>query len=283
MARHVLATGPVVVYDVDASRLETLSTLGATIADSPRQVAESAQTVVIMVATPAQLDTVLFGENGAAQALRSGQSLIVMASVGVAAVRNMAEQLSGRGVLIVDAPVTGGVARAESGELTILAGGHPDAIEAARPVLLLMSKTIAHCGDAIGDGQAVKLVNQLLCSVHLAAAAEALAFAEALGLDPRVVLDAIQHGAASSFMLSDRGPRMLADEEPPVLSAIDIFVKDTSLVLDAAGGVQAPVPLTQLVGDRFRDAQQRGWGRRDDSKLIELYAPAAEPALSDPV
>jgi 3-hydroxyisobutyrate dehydrogenase-like beta-hydroxyacid dehydrogenase len=176
-------------------------------------------------------------------------------------------------VQIVDAPVTGGVARAETAELTVLAAGEEAAIEAARATLATMSAKIAVCGPAVGDGQAVKLVNQLLCSVHLAAAAEALSFAGTLGLEPATVLRAIETGAASSFMLSDRGPRMLAEHEPPVLSAIDIFVKDTSLVLDAARAVDAPVPFASLAASRFTAAHERGWGRRDDSTLIDLYAP----------
>jgi len=200
-----------------------------------------------------------------------------MASVGADAVRTAQARLRGSGVLLVDAPVTGGVARAETGELTVLAGAPAQALAAAAPVLNLMASRVVACGPNPGDGQSVKLVNQLLCSVHLAAAAEALGFAAALGLDPAVVLETIEHGAAASFMLSDRGPRMLGAGEPPVRSAVDIFVKDSSLVLQAARAVAARVPMAERAAERFALARASGWDRRDDSTVIDLYLDRPDP------
>ncbi|WP_010205301.1 NAD(P)-dependent oxidoreductase [Salinibacterium sp. PAMC 21357] len=271
MARNVLRDRPVVLYDVDAERMSELANLGAVVASSPEHVARLAATVVVMVATPAQLHAVLFGPGGAASALTAEHTLIITSSVGIGAIKDVETALAGHGVGIIDAPVTGGVARATTGDLTILAGGSPELLERARPVLEAMSGRIAICGDAVGDGQAVKLVNQLLCSVHLAAAAEALAFARALGLDPAAVLDAVETGAAGSFMLSDRGPRMVSVDDPPVLSAVDIFVKDTELVLTAARAAGLDVPFAELTATRFLAARERGWGRRDDATIIELY------------
>ena len=121
------------------------------------------------------------------------------------AVRELAGTLAERGLRTLDAPVSGGVARAEKGDLLIMAGGPENLIEKLHPVLGAMGSSVVHCGPRVGDGQAVKLVNQLLCGVHIAAAAEALAYAEALGLDPRFVFETIRHGAANSFMLEDRG------------------------------------------------------------------------------
>jgi len=271
MARKVLAQASVVVYDPSAERVAVLASEGAAVAGSPREVAESAEIVVLMVATPDQLESALFGEQGVSSGLHEGSAVVIMSSVGVDAVRGIEERLTGRRVTLVDAPVTGGVARAVTGELTILAGGSAEALAAVQPVLELMSRKVAHCGPRVGDGQAVKLVNQLLCSVHLAAAAEALSFAEAIGLDPEVVLHTIEGGGAASFMLSDRGPRMLSAHEPPVLSAIDIFVKDSSLVVEAARAASTTVPLVECAGRQFAAARERGWGRRDDSKVIDVY------------
>jgi 3-hydroxyisobutyrate dehydrogenase-like beta-hydroxyacid dehydrogenase len=274
MARNVLGRAEVVAHDLDPQRVQSLARMGAEIAVSAREVAERSDVVIVMVATPAQLDSVLFGSGGAGDALRSGQAVIIMSSVGVAALRDVERHLAPRGALVVDAPVTGGVARADTAELTVFAGAAEDAFAVVEPVLRMMASRVARCGPNVGDGQAVKLVNQLLCSVHLAAAAEALAFASALGLDPRSVLAAVEHGAASSFMLSDRGPRMLAADEPPARSAVDIFVKDSSLVLQAAHEVAAHVPLVERAAEQFARARSRGWGRRDDSTVIGLYAGA---------
>ncbi len=270
MARNVLRRGPVVVYDPNPAPVADLVAEGASDAESPAAVARASDVVVVMVATGAQLDSALFGDQGVASGLRPGQVVIVMSTVGVDAVRDLDRRLADAGVLLVDAPVTGGVARATSGELILLVGGTPEALGAVEPVLAAMGK-IARCGDRVGDGQAVKMVNQLLCSVHLAAAGEALGLAESLGLDPQTVLDAIGGGAASSFMLLDRGARMLADTEPPTRSAIDIFVKDCGLVLAAAEGADASVPLAATAAQVYLDAKERGWGRRDDSRVIDLY------------
>lgn len=272
MAQNVMGGGlRVVAYDPDEERLLALAAAGARVVASPMQAAAEADLLVVMVATPEQLQQALFGPDGAAGGLQAGGPLVIMSSVGVDAVQDVERRLAGSGVPIIDAPVTGGVARAVTAELTVLAGCSTEALDAARPVLSTLAGTIAHCGPNVGDGQAVKLVNQLLCSVHLVVAAEALGFAEALGLQPEMVLRIIEHGAASSFMLSDRGPRMLSPTEPAVLSAIDIFVKDSSLVSAAAASVGADAPLLNRAAEAFREARANGWGRRDDSKIIDLF------------
>lgn len=143
-----------------------------------------------------------------------------------------------------------------------MAGGPEDLFEELRPVLGAMGSSVVHCGPRVGDGQAVKLVNQLLCGVHIAAAGEALAYAEALGLNPRFVFETIRHGAANSFMLEDRGERMLEEEFVPPKSALDIFVKDMGLVRKAAEerGFETPLPRQHI-----RDVPRRsrcGPGRR---------------------
>lgn len=166
-----------------------------------------------------------------------------MSTVGPGVVRGLEERLAERGLRLLDAPVSGGVARAERGDLLIMAGGPRELFEELRPALEAMGSTVAHCGESVGDGQSVKLVNQLLCGVHIAAAGEALAYAAALGLDPRSVHETIRHGAAASFMLDDRGERMLQRAFTPVKSALDIFVKDMGLVREAAGEQGFATPL----------------------------------------
>ena len=230
-----------------------------------------AEVVVVMVATPAQLEALVSQFNEA----KPGQHWVIMSTVGPAAVREQSVKLASRGVQVVDAPVTGGVARAQTGSLLIFASGPDSAIDRVRPVLQAMGE-VKSVGANIGDGQAIKVVNQHLCSVHLVAAAEALNLARALALDPRHVLDLVQHGAGGSWMLSDRGPRMLEGTDTRVTSMVDIFVKDSGLVAEAAKECNAAVPLLDIAHERFYLASQVGLGRKDDSRVIETWeGPAA--------
>jgi 3-hydroxyisobutyrate dehydrogenase-like beta-hydroxyacid dehydrogenase len=271
MAKRLIPHFNVTVFDPAADRVKELTELGATSAESASKAAAASETVIVMVATPAQLEQAVFGPDGAADGFKIGATAIIMSSVGVDSVTSVAERLKGQHVQVVDAPVTGGVVRAVTGELTILTSGDEKDIEKVRPVLQHLGTNLAHSGDRVGDGQAVKLVNQLLCSVHLAVAGEALNFAKLLGLDPEAVLKTVGAGAASSFMLNDRGPRMLSAEEPPVLSAIDIFVKDSTLVKEAASRVGADVPLLDEANARFQAVSAAGFGRVDDSAVIRAF------------
>jgi 3-hydroxyisobutyrate dehydrogenase len=229
--------------------------------------APPAEFVVVMVATPDQFEALV------TEALAggvTGQRWIVMSTVGPESVRAQAARLTGAGAAVIDVPVTGGVARARTGELTLFASGSPADIVAARPVLDPLG-AVREVGDEVGDGQAIKVVNQHLCSIHIVAAAEALALADALGLDQRKVLSLVEQGAAGSWMLSDRGPRMLAGTDVEVASSIGIFVKDSGLVAEAARAVAARTPLLDVARDRYTQAAEAGLTARDDSRVIETY------------
>lgn len=228
--------------------------------------APAAETVVVMVATPEQLAHLVTDVGDKAR----GQLWIVMSTVGPASVREQGEALQRAGARVVDAPVTGGVARAKTGELVIFAAGEPRDVDAATPVLSTMG-VVRVTGERLGDGQSIKLVNQHLCSVHITAAAEALSLARSLGLDPAVVLPLIEKGAAGSWMLSDRGPRMLAGTEVEVTSSINIFVKDSGLVASAGESSGAALPLLTIAYERFKRAAGKGLGERDDSRVIETW------------
>ncbi|MDC7784654.1 NAD(P)-dependent oxidoreductase [Rhodoplanes sp. TEM] len=240
-----------------------------------------ADVVVVMVATPAQLATVVdtaLAETGgrkwvaaspfASPATRA--TWIVMSTVGPASVQREGARLQEAGAVVIDAPVTGGTARAATGELKIFTAGKVAEIAAVRPVLDTMGE-VRVVGDTLGQGQSVKVVNQHLCSVHLAAAGEALALADSLGLDKTAVLDLVKGGAGGSWMLSDRGPRMLLGTDAPVTSTISIFVKDSTLVADAAAACGAAVPLLDVAKSRFAAASAAGLAVRDDSRVIETY------------
>ncbi|MEK6347283.1 MAG: NAD(P)-dependent oxidoreductase [Burkholderia sp.] len=222
--------------------------------------------VVAMVATPQQLAALVASVGGQL----AGQTWVVMSTVGPDSVREQGALLAAAGARVVDAPVTGGTARAKTGQLVIFASGEKADIDAVRPVLDAMG-SVRIVGPKLGDGQAIKVVNQHLCSVHIVAAAEALNLASSLGLDQAAVLELIEKGAAGSWMLSDRGPRMLQGTDVNVTSSINIFVKDSDLVASAAQACGAAVPLLNLANARYHAAADAGLGLRDDSRVIETW------------
>ena len=246
-----------VIANARASGIETFDTWHGT---------PSADVVVVMVATPEQLAALVRQVGDATR-----EALwIVMSTVGPESVRAQGELLRRAGARVVDAPVTGGVARARTGELVIFAAGEPEDVASANPVLQAMG-SVHVTGTRLGDGQSIKVVNQHLCSVHIVAAAEALNLARALGLDPETVLKLVEKGAAGSWMLSDRGPRMVAGTDVEVTSAVNIFVKDSGLVASAGKACGAELPLLAIAYERFCRAASAGLGQRDDSRVIETW------------
>jgi 3-hydroxyisobutyrate dehydrogenase/putative dehydrogenase len=259
----------VTAYDIDPARAQALAGDGVAPATSIAEAAAGCDVLGVMVATPDQVESVLFGDDPAADTLPPGAVVVVMATVGPAPVRGWSERLWQRQVDLVDAPVSGGAARAGAGDLLIMVGGTPAGVERVRPLLDAMARTAPHVGAAPGDGQKVKLVNQLLCGVHIAAAAEALAFAETLDLDPAATWEVLRGGAAASFMLDDRGARMVHPTDE-VKSALDIFVKDMALVTDAAHTTGFTAPLAEAAEQLYLTGHHAGLGRRDDSTVIEV-------------
>jgi len=271
MAACVARAGhQIVAFDIDSSRAQALAGDGVEAAATVADAVSGADVLVLMVATPEQVEDVLFGAAAAADALRPGAVVLVMATVGPDAAADCAARLSERGVDLVDAPVSGGVARAATGDLLVLAAGNAAVLSRVRPLLDALAATVSVVGDDVGAGQKVKLVNQLLAGVHIAAAAEALAFAGAMGLDERACWEAVRHGAAASFMLDDRGARMLDASFDDVRSALDIFVKDMGLVADAARDAGAAVPLAAQAHELYQRGHRAGLGRLDDSSVIQV-------------
>ena len=279
MATCVARAGyPVTAYDIDPQKAQSLAAEGITPAATVAAAADGADALVLMVATAGQAESVLFGDGGAAAALKPGAVVMLMATVGPAAVEGFAARLEPAGVEIVDAPVSGGAARAGAGDLLIMVSGSERALSVAGPLLDVMARNAPVVGSAPGDGQKVKLVNQLLCGVHIAVAAEALAFAEALGLQAGPTWEILRHGAAASFMLDDRGARMVDNPNNEVRSAIDIFVKDMGLVTDAARANAYPAPLASVAEQLYLAGRRAGLGRSDDSSLIDVLRGVASKA-----
>ena len=280
MATNLAGRFPVHGFDVVAERRALAERAGITPAGTAAEAVADADVVLIAVRDQAQLEQLLFGETGIAPHMGRGAVVLLTSTVGGAGVRAVAPRLAEAGLRFVDAPVSGGPARAGDGDLLVVVGADDDAWAAAEAVLEVMASTLVRVGDAPGDGQAMKTVNQLLCGVHIAAAGEALALARALGLDAEVALKALMSGAASSFMLGDRGPRMLQvyDEDDglhdvEVRSSLNIFVKDMGIVSSAAKGSGLSTPVAAAAEQLYLQGAARGLGDRDDSSVITVVAP----------
>ncbi|GAA1679582.1 beta-hydroxyacid dehydrogenase [Mycolicibacterium murale] len=268
MAQRIASAGhPVLAVEASPARCDQARAADITVGDVATL--READLVIVMVATADQLHQVLAGPDGALSVMAVGTTCVVMSTVGPAAVEKIGAQAAECGVDVLDVPVTGGVSGAEAGTLSLLVGGDPEVVTRVEDVLRCLG-SILLCGSRVGDGQAVKVINQLLCSVHLAAAAEALMLAERLGLDSAKVLEAVNSGAGSSWMLGDRGPRMLEDTPEP-LTMLDIFVKDSTLVAEAAADAGFGVPILEAARERFRRAADSGYGRCDDSEVRRAY------------
>jgi 3-hydroxyisobutyrate dehydrogenase len=229
---------------------------------SPAQAAAGCDVLMVMVATPQQASQALEGPDGALAVMASGSRVVLLSTLGPAWVRQLVPP---EGVRIVDAPVSGGVTRAAAGELLIMAAG-------ARPedlALLEVFGDVVHVGEEPGQGQAMKLVNQVLCGVHIAAAAEALALAERLGIDPELAWGTVRQGAAASFMLDDRGARMVAGPDGNVRSAVALFVKDMQLVVQEAERTGLRTSVSAAAARLFADAGEAGLLRADDAQLFD--------------
>jgi 3-hydroxyisobutyrate dehydrogenase len=271
MAQCVAQAGfPVSAYDVSVERARSLAGGGLSAAGSVREAVTGANVVVLMVATPDQVESVLFGSDGAAAQLQAGAIVVVMATVGPGPVEGWARRLGELGVGLVDAPVSGGVARAAKGDLLVMVSGSADDLAVTQPIIDAMASTAPVVGPRPGDGQKVKVVNQLLCGVHIAAAGEALALADSMGLNVESTWQVLKSGAASSFMFGDRGERMVTGSFDDVRSALDIFVKDMGIVTAAARSVEQPTPLASAAEQLYLTGRRKGLGRKDDSIVYEV-------------
>jgi putative dehydrogenase len=270
MAGHLVAAGfSVHGYDIRAESRAALVTMGGASAETLVQAAHGADALLLMVVNAAQAEDVLFAR-GAVDALAPNGIVVLMATCPPGAVEAIAGRVSATGRRFVDAPVSGGVVGAKAAKLTIMAAAPASTLAAIRPILDALGDRIFHVGERPGQGATVKAVNQLLCGVHIAAAAEAMALAGRVGVDLAVVLEILSGSSAASWMLRDRGPRML-EVEPEVTSAVDIFVKDLGIVLEAGRSAGAALPLAALAHQLFVSTSGRGDGAADDSQVVRAY------------
>jgi L-threonate 2-dehydrogenase len=270
MAKNLAAKGFVVTgYDLRKAAVDDLVAHGGKPSANVGDALADADLAILMVVNAAQAESVLFDTKAIAR-LAPGAVVVVMATCPPARAAALAKRVESAGFGFVDAPVSGGVVGATAGSLTIMVGAGDAQFDKAKPALDAMGGKVARVGKDAGQGATAKAVNQLLCGVHLAAAAEALALARKLGVDMEQMLDIVSGSAASSWMLRDRGGRMLQDE-PVVTSAVDIFVKDLGIVLETGDGAAADIPLARAAHEKFVAASAAGFGLLDDSQVIRSF------------
>ncbi len=270
MAENLRKAGhDVIGYDVHEAARAAFQAGGGRVAQSAAEAARGAEFLVLMVVNADQAEQVLF-DGSAAEALAPEGIVVLSATCPPRRAEELAARLEALQRGMVDAPVSGGVVGARTGTLTIMASAPDRIYERAEPHLKIMGSKLVRVGDRAGQGAMVKTINQLLCGIHIAAAAEAMSLAERAGLDTKMLLGIYGESAAASWMLNNRGPRMIGDN-PEVASAIDIFVKDLGIVLDAGRAAKAPLFLSAVAHQLFIAASSLGLGRADDSQVIAAY------------
>ena len=271
VARTLVAKGfPVYAYDVRPQVLKDFAREGGKACADPGEVGAKAHVLIVLVVNAEQTYEVLFGRAGAAEHLQRGSVVIASATVAPAFAEELGAHLKSRGVHLIDAPVSGGAARAAAGQLSIMASGAPEGFTRAQTVLDAIAAKVYRLGDAPGMGSKVKMINQLLAGVHIAASAEAMALGIRAGVDPNVLYEVISNSAGSSWMFQNRVPHILAGDYTP-LSAVNIFVKDLGIVLDSARKATFPLPLTATAHQMFLMAGARGLGLEDDSAVVKVF------------
>jgi 3-hydroxyisobutyrate dehydrogenase len=271
MAQSLRRAGYVVhVYDVRPEAAQAFAKEGGVAAASLAQLAAACDVVVSVVVNAAQTESVLFGPDGCAAAMKPGSVFVMCSTVEPSWSVALEKRLNDMGLLYIDAPISGGAAKAASGQMTMMTAGAEAAFAVAEPVLNAMAGKVYKLGSQAGAGSKVKIINQLLAGVHIAAAAEAMALGLREGVDPDALYEVITNSAGNSWMFENRMAHVLAADYTP-LSAVDIFVKDLGLVLDMARSSKFPLPLSATAHQMFMQASTAGFGREDDSAVIKIF------------
>ena len=258
------------VCDVRAEAASAFAAEGGMACPNPAEVARHCEVLVSVVVNAEQTEQVLFGPAGAAATMKKGAVFVMCSTVDPKWSIALEGRLESMGLLYLDAPISGGAAKAASGEMTMMTAGRPEAYAKCATILDDMAARVYKLGDRAGPGSTVKIVNQLLAGVHIAAAAEAMALGMRAGVDPAQIYEVITHSAGNSWMFENRMAHVLARDFTP-LSAVDIFVKDLGIVLDTARSKKFPLPLASAAHQMFMHASSAGHGAEDDSAVIKIF------------
>jgi 3-hydroxyisobutyrate dehydrogenase-like beta-hydroxyacid dehydrogenase len=269
MAGHLLAAGhEVTVHNRTRERELPLAERGAARAATPAEAAAGAEAVLICVSDTPDLEAVLFGGDGVARGLAAGGTVVDCSTVSPSATSELAERLAAHGIGLVDAPVSGGSEGAQNGTLTIFVGGSPEHVERAQPILRAFGKRITHLGPS-GSGQMAKAVNQVMIAGTYATVGEGIALAQAAGLPLEQLMEALSAGAASSWVLANRGQNMV-DDSYPLGFKVSLHRKDVAIALDEAGRLGLDLGVSQIVLAEEDALIVEGHGDEDVSALARI-------------
>ncbi|MFM1880336.1 MAG: hypothetical protein RLZZ344_570 [Pseudomonadota bacterium] len=269
------------VFDIQPERAQAFAAEGGLACRSLSELAAASDVIVSVVVNAQQTEAVLFGEGGCLASMRPDTVFVMCSTVDPNWSIGLESRLAAHQVLYLDAPISGGAARAAQGQITMMTAGVPAAYAKAQPVLDAMAAKVYRLGDKAGPGSKVKIINQLLAGVHIAAAAEAMALGLREGVPAEDLYEVITHSAGNSWMFENRMAHVLANDYTP-LSAVDIFVKDLGLVLDLARSSKFPLPLSATAHQMFMQASTAGFAKEDDSAVIKIFPGITLPSGKDP-
>lgn len=270
MAKNLIKAGyDLVVYNRPSDATAALAECGAKVANSPAEVAAQVDMVITMLPNSPHVKEVALGENGIAEGARAGLLYVDMSSIDPLVAREVSAGIAAKGVVMLDAPVSGGEPKAIDGTLSVMVGGPKDAFDKAEPVLKSMAASVVHTGD-IGAGNVTKLANQVIVALNIAAMSEALVLATKTGVEPELVFKAIRGGLAGSTVLDAKAPMVLDRNFKPGFR-IELHIKDLQNALDTSHAVGVPLPLTAAVMEIMQALRVDGKAGDDHGGLIQYY------------
>lgn len=272
MAKNLLKSTEIIlhIYDLNTGAVAELAALGAKPCQSPKELAKACDIIIMMLPNAAIVESTLTGEQGLFAGTRTGQVIMDMSSVAAGSTKKMAALAADKGAAYIDAPVSGGVSGAESGSLTIMVGGETAAVKSVEPILKLLGKKIYHVGGS-GAGDSMKVVNNLLLGINMAAVAEALVLGVKSGLNPQVMVDIIKESSGRSYALEAKAEKFILKDNFTAGFAVDLEYKDLDLALETAKSLEVPLPVGAMAQQVFAMAKAKGLGREDISAVIKVW------------
>lgn len=270
MSKNLLKAGyELVVMDKNQAAVEEVVTAGAKAANTPRAVAEQADVIITMLPNSPHVREVVLGENGIIEGAKKGTVVIDMSSIAPLVSRELAQTLTGKGIEMLDAPVSGGEPKAIDGTLSVMVGGKKEVFEQCYDLMKAMAGSVVLTGD-VGAGNVTKLANQIIVALNIAAMSEALVLATKAGVDPELVYDAIKGGLAGSTVLNAKAPLVMDRKFNPGFR-INLHIKDLNNVLETCHEMGVPLPLTAAVMEMMQALKVEGMGDLDHGALVRYY------------